>query len=94
MNTVNISLTQEQAVMVDSFVTNYGFGNRSEFFRSLLRLVRRYPYIIEKADELSFVSPLTSNKSKILNAFKNTNKYSKDFLEDLKTGLDESPYFK
>lgn len=93
MNTVNISLTSDQAIMVDTFVSDYGFSSRSEFFRSLLRLVRRYPSIIAKSDEVAFVSPLTKDKTKIINGFKKTNKYSSGFLKDLEIGLSESPNF-
>lgn len=37
MATVNISLTDNQAKFVDSLVSTYGFANRSEFFRSMIR---------------------------------------------------------
>ena len=52
MNTVNISLTPTQVQFVDDFTRQYQFANRSEFFRTILRVVYRRPEIIEYADEL------------------------------------------
>jgi len=93
MNTVNISLTEQQALMTDKLVNLHGFANRSEFFRALLRAVFTNPTIIEKADRSLFASPHTYKASEIVAGFRKSKKYSKEFLEDLKTGLSESPSF-
>ena len=93
MQTVNISLTGDQLKNVDSLTIEHGFANRSEFFRSLLRFVIRKPEVISIADDVSFSPPDTKSRSKILNDFKVTKKYSPAFLKDLKKGLVESNYF-
>ena len=55
MKTVNISLTAEQAKFVDNTTKNYGFANRSEFVRALLRFVSKTnPELIAQASETLF----------------------------------------
>lgn len=93
MKTVNISLTTEQDKLVDHLISRYGFANRSEFFRSLLRLIRNQPDIVLKADGLTFFPPNTRDPRKILYSYKKSGRYSKDFLKDLELGLNESDYF-
>ncbi|MCL4389771.1 MAG: ribbon-helix-helix domain-containing protein [Patescibacteria group bacterium] len=48
MSTLNISVTDQQAVLVDRWVTTYGFANRSELFRAILRYVDQHPEILRK----------------------------------------------
>jgi len=79
--------------MVDTFVTDYGYANRSEFFRAILRLVFRNPEVITKAEDALLLSPTTYNTSKIVSEFSKSKKYSKEFLNDLEMGLKESPNF-
>lgn len=93
MSTVNISLPQKQVNLVDQLVATYGFANRSEFIRALLRFVSRQPETIEKATVFPFVSPSSRSAKKILSAFRKTEKYSPAFLKDLKEGLESSSYF-
>ena len=93
MQTMNISLTKDQVEVVDQLITVHGYANRSEFFRSLLRLVKRQPRIIDQIDELIFAPPDTKSRQKILADFRTSKKYSLAFLRDLKTGLEESNYF-
>ncbi|MFH1841102.1 MAG: ribbon-helix-helix domain-containing protein [Candidatus Shapirobacteria bacterium] len=93
MQTMNISLTKDQVEVVDQLIAVHGYANRSEFFRSLLRLVNKRPQIIDQTNELVFAPPNTKNTQKILADFRATKKYSPAFLRDLKTGLEESNYF-
>lgn len=93
MNTVNISLTKEQSSFVDKLISRHGFANRSELFRSILRLLRAEPQIINQADSLILEPPNTKNRREILKSFSQTKKYSKQFLGDLETGLKKSSYF-
>lgn len=93
MSTVNISLPEKQANFIDQIVDKYGFANRSEFIRSLIRLVIYKPELIEAATAFPFISPKEKSIKKIINAFSKNKKYSKKFLEDLKEGLSESDYF-
>lgn len=93
MSTINISLPQEQVSLVDKFVSAYGFANRSEFIRALLRFVNRQPQAIEEAVVFPFVSPPTKSVGKIMAEFKKTKKYSPAFLKDLEAGLKSSNYF-
>lgn len=94
MSTINISLPKEQVTLVDRLVGRYGFANRSEFVRSLLRLVHTKPHIVENAIAHPFISPSTRSVKKIMADFRKTKKYSKAFLKDLEEGLKDSDYFK
>jgi len=94
MSTINISLPQEQVGLIDKLVSSYGFANRSEFIRSLLRLVHFKPRLIQEAAIFPFASPKEQSLEKIIADFKKTKKYSPDFIKDLKEGLKSSNYFK
>jgi Arc/MetJ-type ribon-helix-helix transcriptional regulator len=48
MQTLNISVTDDQKKMVDNLVLKMGFANRSEFFRTALRKIKVQPQIIEQ----------------------------------------------
>lgn len=93
MKTVNISLTEDQTKMVDQAVVNLGFANRSEFFRTLLRVFTKKPQVLEEATDFPMRSPITKSSKKVLGGFKATGKYSKEFLKDLEEGLKDSDYF-
>lgn len=94
MSTVNISLPNDQISTIDVLIKQYGFANRSEFFRSLLRLVKNKPELIDKAATFPFVAPAEKSTAKIIKAFGKTRKYSPEFLKDLKEGLENSDYFR
>ncbi|MCR4277161.1 MAG: ribbon-helix-helix domain-containing protein [Candidatus Roizmanbacteria bacterium] len=93
MSTVNISLPEKQANYIDMLVVKYGFANRSEFIRSIIRLVVYKPDLVEEAATFPFVVPKEQSAKKIIDAFSKNNRYSKEFLKDLKEGLGESDYF-
>lgn len=93
MTTMNISITSEQAELVDQIAKKFNFGNRSELFRSLLRLVQQQPDLITQSSILPFQSPSTRSRSKVLKGFKDTGLYSPKFLQDLKDGLEDDVYF-
>jgi len=93
MSTINISLPKQQASSVDTLIEKYGFANRSEFFRSLLRLVIHNEDVIVQASAFPFTQPKSKSAGEIMRAFTKTGKYSKDFLSDLKEGLSQSSYF-
>ena len=93
MSTVNISLPEKQANYIDALVIKYGFANRSEFIRSIIRLVVFKPDLVEKAATFPFTAPKERSTKKILTTFAKSGRYSKEFLKDLKEGLDQSDYF-
>ena len=93
MKTVNISLTEDQTKMVDQAVINLGFANRSEFFRTLLRVFSRKPEVIEETNDFPMKGPDTKSAKKVMESFKATGKYSSGFLHDLEEGLIDSDYF-
>lgn len=93
MSTINISLPAHQADVIDSMVSKYGFANRSEFIRSIIRLVIQQKDLVEKAAVFPFVSPKRQPVKTIISAFSRTKRYSKEFLKDLEEGLSESDYF-
>ncbi|MFN4212506.1 MAG: ribbon-helix-helix domain-containing protein [Microgenomates group bacterium] len=94
MSTVNISLPSNQANLIDQIVRRYGFANRSEFIRSLIRLVIYQPELIKTAAVFPFIPPKEKSVKKIVSAFAKSGRYSKDFLKDLTEGLKNSDYFK
>lgn len=94
MNSVNVSLTSEQVKLVDSLTSIYGYANRSEFFRAILRLVAQKPKVLRDSDELILESPDTKDSNKIIADMKATGLYNAKFLASLKRGMDESNYFK
>jgi metal-responsive CopG/Arc/MetJ family transcriptional regulator len=93
MSTISLSLPTEQIDFMDKLMINYGFANRSEFVRSLVRLVIYKPAILQEAATFPFVIPQERSTKKILADFKATKKYSPAFLRDLKKGLRSSDYF-
>jgi len=93
MSTINISLPIDQVNFIDKAASQYGFANRSEFIRSLIRLIKFQPAIIPQASAFPFVTPTTNSASKIMADFKKTKKYSPGFLKDLEEGLAQSTYF-
>lgn len=48
MRTINISVTEEQRNFVDQMVDKLGFANRSEFFRTIVRMIKANPKVIEE----------------------------------------------
>lgn len=94
MGTINISLPQEQISLIDLFVRRYGFANRSEFVRSIIRLITNKPEVIDQAAVYPFIPPKTRSIKTILSDFKTTKKYSATFLRDLEEGLKQNDYFK
>lgn len=93
MKTVNISLTEDQTKMVDQAVVNLGFANRSEFFRTLLRVFNKKPEVLEETSNFLIKGPDTKSAKEIVESFRATSKYSEEFLKDLEEGLTDSNYF-
>jgi len=89
MQTINISVTDEQKEYVDKLVRKEGFANRSELFRRLIRFIKSNPETIEepKAVQLSpkaikrynkIADEIDSGKAKLFEA-----KTTKDLMEHL-----------
>lgn len=94
MSTVNISLPVKQVSLIDKLVNLYGFANRSEFFRSLLRFIAHKPDLLQQTAVFPFIVPQEKSTKKIIAGFKQSKKYSPEFLKDLEKGLKNSSYFK
>jgi Arc/MetJ-type ribon-helix-helix transcriptional regulator len=94
MTTVNLSLTTDQLNWIDKSSAKFGFANRSEFVRSLLRFLSQREDLLPSAQTFPFISPSTANKNEVLTSFQKTGKYSKKFMADLQAGLDRSDFFK
>lgn len=90
---MNISITNDQAKLIDNWVDKFDFGNRSEFFRSVIRLINQKPELIIASSAVPFIEPSTRSQSKIVKSFYKTKLYSKEFLQDLEEGLKNSQYF-
>lgn len=93
MSTVNISLPEEQVNFVDRLVSLHGFANRSEFIRSVLRLLSSKPELVTAASTFPFIFPEGKSIGKVVADFKATGKYSAGFIKDLEEGLKKSKYF-
>lgn len=93
MTTVNISITDNQSKFIDQVAKDYNFENRSELIRSFIRLFQFQPQLINKAIEFPFEEPFTRSRSKMYQSVAKTGKYSKEFLKDLKEGLEDSKDF-
>lgn len=93
MSTINVSLPAEQVSFIDALVGQYGFANRSEFIRSLVRLVKQQPTMVPQAAVFPFEAPKTTSVSAVMDDFKKTKRYSRAFLKDLNEGLNQSTYF-
>ena len=90
MQTLNISLTKEQCTIINDLVDKWGFANRSEFFRALIRALIQPS---ELSQPLKFQQPPVKNSKKIMQAFKDSQIYNKKFLTSLEKGLSRSTYF-
>lgn len=93
MTTMNISITKEQAKLVDQIAKKYNFSNRSELFRSLLRLLQQQPNLIAQSSVLPFQPPSTRSRSEVIKGLKDTGLYSPEFIKDMEEGLKDSLYF-
>ena len=91
MQTLNISLTKEQYTIVNDLVDEWGFANRSEFFRALLRSLIKPSQLSQPTQ---FQQPTVKNPKKIMQAFKDSKVYNKKFLNSLEKGLSKSTYLK
>lgn len=79
MTTVNISLSENQLALIDQFSKQFGFTNRSEFIRSILRLVQNQPQIVSKAALFPFAPPAIKSRQTLLKSLQKTGKYSQKF---------------
>lgn len=93
MSTVSISLPKEQLQFIDKLVSAYGFANRSELIRAILRLLRSRAYLTESAATFPFAVSNEKSRTKILTEFAKTGRYSEAFLKDLEEGLRSSDFF-
>lgn len=90
MQTLNISVTKEQAKAVDRLIKEQGFANRSEFFRTLVRSVQRQSIPL---DDFVFEEPPPRDAASVINDFRASGRYSEKFLKSLESGLRKSSYF-
>ncbi|MFZ3068763.1 MAG: ribbon-helix-helix domain-containing protein [Microgenomates group bacterium] len=93
MSTVSLSLTDRQLSEIDRLSGVFGFENRSEFVRALLRVTLSDEALLKKSVAFPFDVPGEKSAKKIVGEFKETKRYSPEFLTDLKEGLEESKYF-
>jgi len=94
MKNINVNLTKEQAKTVDDAAKRYGFANRSEFFRSLLRYIFMYsPNILRKLDTFIFEEPSIKDVDRIAADIRASGRYSQNFIKSVVSGLRKSEYF-
>ena len=90
MQTLNISITKNQFNLINQLIAEWGFANRSEFFRALLRALVK-PEIFSAP--IRFQTPPTKSAGKIMAGFRQAGKYNQKFLDSLEKGLTKSTYF-
>ena len=90
MQTLSISVTKEQYSLVNQLVSAWGFANRSEFFRALLRALIKPEAL---SAPIRFQVPMTKDAGKVIEGFRKTGKYNQKFLDSLEKGLAKSTYF-
>ena len=93
MSTMNISLPADQIAFIDNLVVDLSYANRSELMRSIVRLIKRDPKVLEQARAFTLKSPPIRSRTKILADFQATGLYNKGFMRDLEDGLKRSNYF-
>jgi len=90
MQTLNISVTKEQYNLINQLVPAWGFANRSEFFRALLRALIKPKAL---TTPIEFQTPPTKKAGKVMGGFRKTGEYNQKFLASLEKGLAKSTYF-
>lgn len=94
MSTMNISITDEQAKMVDVWTTTYGYANRSEFFRTVLRSLSQKPAVLKTvANELEFVEFKKRPLPEMRTMLESTGKYNQKFINSIMKGLSKSSVY-
>ena len=93
MSTISLSLPDKQIQKLDQIMEQFGFENRSELFRSIIRLITYQPEIISQASVFPMISPPIDSIPNIVDDFRQTHKYSESFLQDLADGLKDSSTF-
>jgi len=94
MKTLNINLTSDQAKLVDKTSKQFGFANRSEFMRAVLRYVFQYsPAIIGNLDSAVFEEPPVKDITRITTELAKSGKYNPKFITSIEKGLKKSRYF-
>ena len=79
---------------MDRSAENYGFANRSEFFRAILRYIFLHsPQILTELDAVTFEEPPNRDSQYIVSELTKTGKYNKAFLSSVAKGLKKSKYF-
>jgi len=66
MRTINISVTEEQRNFVDQMVDKLGFANRSEFFRTIVRMIKANPKVIEEPKVMQLSPKAIKRYNKII----------------------------
>jgi Arc/MetJ-type ribon-helix-helix transcriptional regulator len=89
---MNISITDDQAVLVDRLTRKYDFANRSELFRTLLRLVSRQPQVLHGVG-LELIEFKKRPLREIEQGMVATGKYSKKFVKSIIDGLQDSSVY-
>ena len=88
-----LSKMAKQIQKLDQIMEQFGFENRSELFRSIIRLITHQPEIINQASVFPMINLKIDPIPQIVDDFRKTNKYSDTFLQDLAEGLENSSIF-
>jgi len=89
MKTINISVTDGQREFVDKLVAKLDFANRSELFRSLIRLVKTNPGVISEPKVIQLSPRAIKRYDRIIDDIESgktpvySSKNTKDLLDQL-----------
>lgn len=94
MSTMNISVTDDQAKMVDDWVSLHDYANRSEFFRAVVRFLAQRPVILrDMSSDLKLEEFVKRPLPEIRRGLESTGKYSKKFIDEIIDGLKKSSIY-
>lgn len=66
MRTINISITEEQGRFIDQLVGKFGFANRSELFRTIIRRIKVSPNLVEEPKAVQLTPSAIKRYNKII----------------------------
>lgn len=88
MSTMNISVTDDQAKLIDDWVFLHDYANRSEFFRSIIRFIAQKPVVLkEVSSDIELEEFVKRPLSEIRKGLKATGKYPKKEIDSIISGL-------
>mgnify|MGYP001572798577 CR=1 FL=1 len=91
---MNISVTDDQAKMIDDWVFLHDYANRSEFFRSVVRFIAQKPVVLNDVSSgIQFEEFVKRPLPEMRKMLESSGKYNKKFINEIISGLKDSPAY-